>query len=585
MNKFFEELKRRNVIKATIAYLVVAWIVVQVATAVLPTFDAPAWVTQAIIIILAIGLPIWIIISWIYDITPEGIAKTTEAPEKQIFKQIANKRLNVFIIVSLSIAVVVMGLKMSNLFEPSTDSKYFIAVMAFENVSNDEEQEYFSDGISEEIINMLSQVPGLTVMARTSSFSFKGKNQDAKSIGEQLGVSHILEGSVRKSGNKLRITTQLINTADGSQMFSRQFDEELKDIFDIQDEISMEILDAVKIELLGNRKEAVLKNYTENAEAYHQFLKGRYHYRKYTPEDFKKAIKYYKAAIAIDSEYAIAYAEMANCLWDSYYFEWLPKERSLPFAIQAANKAVLLDDQSAESHIALGRIMMWYEWDFAIALKQLEKGLKINPNSVEGNMQLGAWHMLTGNYEKGNIILEKTENLDPFSLLHLTYMAAYQFLAGDYEKMIEYGNKLIALEPNFHGGHNYLGMGLLYQQKYKEAITELELAVNLTYEQDMLSLQYLGLAYGLNGEKPKALNILKKMIDLQINQDKINYYTSLVYAGIGDLDAFFEIEEQGLIDQNPNILFSKPFYRDYFPELKDDARMFRLIGLIDSKIK
>jgi len=247
MSKFLNELKRRNVIKSTIAYLVVAWVLLQVFTVLLPILSAPDWILKGLTLLLAIGLPIWIIVSWIYDLTPQGIEKTSDVSKNDLSRHATNKRLNAFIIASLSIAVVVMGLKMSNIFGPSTDGKYSIAVMPFVNVSNDIEQEYFSDGISEEIINMLSQVPGLKVMARTSSFSFKGKNQDAKSIGEQLEVSHILEGSVRRSGNKLRITAQLINIFDGSQMFSEQFDREVADVFDIQDEISEEILDAIMI--------------------------------------------------------------------------------------------------------------------------------------------------------------------------------------------------------------------------------------------------------------------------------------------------------------------------------------------------
>ena len=263
-----------------------AWVLLQVFTVLLPIVNAPDWILKGITLILAIGLPIWIIVSWVYDITPQGIEKTNDDSSNDLSRHATNKRLNAFIIASLSIAVVVMGLKISNVFEPSTDGKYSIAVMPFENVSNDVDQEFFSDGISEEIINMLAQVPNLKVMARTSSFSFKGKNQDVKLIGEQLNVSHILEGSVRKSGNKLRITAQLINVADGAHMYSEKFDRELEDIFDIQDEISLKILDAIKLRLLGKAKEAVLKNYTDNIEAYQLYLKGKYFYNQYTKEGF-----------------------------------------------------------------------------------------------------------------------------------------------------------------------------------------------------------------------------------------------------------------------------------------------------------
>ena len=584
MSNFFEELKRRNVIKSAIAYLVVAWIVIQVAQAVLPTFGAPAWAIQLIIIILAIGLPIWLIISWIYDITPEGIEKTSNDPVKPGSKEIVNKRLNVFLLVSLSMAVLVMGLKLSNVFD-SSEKQQSIAVLPFVNMSDDVEQEYFSDGISEEIINMLAKVPGLKVIARTSSFSFKGMNQDVKLIGEQLNVSHILEGSVRKSGNKLRITAQLINVTDGAHMYSEKFDRELEDVFDIQDEISLKILDAIKMKLFGEKKEAVLKNYTENIDAYQLFLKGRYHYNKLTPDDFTKAIEYYKAAIALDSEYAIAYAGLSYCYYDSYYFRWLPTNQSLPLALEAANKAIQLDDQSADGYFALGRIIMWSEWDATNAFKKLEKGIKINPNSVEGNKQLGAWNMFMGNYEEANSYLQKADELDPFSLLNLTYIGGYHIIDGDYEKMREYANRLLSMEPNYAYGHSHLAAVLLFQQQYDEAIAEYEIAMKLTGGQDIGMLSFLGFAYGRNGEKEKALNVLKKLDSFAISKNEIASLYSTVYAGIGEWDKVFEYLDLAIINQDPTILYYKSHTRDIFPEMMNDPRVKKRFELIDKKIK
>ncbi|MFZ1560222.1 MAG: adenylate/guanylate cyclase domain-containing protein, partial [Saprospiraceae bacterium] len=188
-----------------------------------------------------------------------------------------------------------------------------IAVLPFVNMSSDTEQEYFSDGISEEIINMLAQVSELKVIGRTSSFAFKGKNMDLKIIGEQLKVTHLLEGSVRKSGNKLRVTAQLISVSDGFHLYSEKFDRELEDIFDIQDEVSLAILNAVKIKLIGQEEKAVLKRYTDNIEAYQLYLKARYYYNKYTPDAFLQAIDYLNSAIEIEPDYAIAYSSLSYC--------------------------------------------------------------------------------------------------------------------------------------------------------------------------------------------------------------------------------------------------------------------------------
>jgi serine/threonine-protein kinase len=582
MSKFFEELKRRNVIKATIAYLVVAWIVIQVAIAVLPTFGAADWVIQAIIIVLAIGLPIWIIISWIYDITPEGIQKTPEEAEKQIYKQLINKRLNAFIIASLSIAVVVLTLQITGVFSSNSNNNYAIAVLPFVNMSGDAEQEYFSDGISEDIINMLAQVPNLKVMGRTSSFAFKGKNMDLKVIGEQLKVSHILEGSVRRSDNKLRITAQLVNMADGSQLFSEEFDRELQDVFDIQDEISEDILKSIKIKLLGEKKEIILKNYTENVEAYQLFLNGRYHYNKFTPNDFLKAIEYYEQAIKLDNTYAIAYAEMAYCYFDGAFFNWLPRQEGINKAVEYSEKSVQLDDNCSECHISKGRLNTWYHWDFPVAFDSLEKGLMINPNSIEGNKQMGVWYNFKGEFEEANKYFEKTIELDPFSLINLFYIAGYHLCDGDYNKMIDIGNKLITMEPNFFGGYVNIGNGQIGLGHYEDAIEQFEFASQLFL--DLITLTDLGIIYGRTGNKLKAEEVIERMKKLPdaMMYNPLNF--ALIYAEIGEIDLAIELFKKALEIRHGDVLYLKFYISNQNPELMNDSRFQELFELMAEQI-
>jgi serine/threonine-protein kinase len=581
MSKFFEELKRRNVIKSTIAYLVVAWIIIQVAIAVLPTFGAPEWVTQAIIIVLAIGLPIWIIISWIYDITPEGIAKTTEAPEKQIFKQIANKRLNAFLIASLSIAVVVMGLKISNVFEPNTDGKYSIAVMAFENVSNDVEQEYFSDGISEEIINMLSQVPGLKVMARASSFSYKGKNQDMKSIGEQLEVSYIIDGSVRKSGNKLRITAQLINTADGSQIFSEQFDEELKDVFDIQDKISAKILETIKIRLLGKNKEAVFKNYTDNVQAYQLYLKGKYFYNQNTKEGFLKAIDYFNQAIAIDANYAIAYAGISYCYQTLSFWNWMPSKQAMPLALEAGKKSFELDDQISESLINLARKYFHYEWNARDARIALQKAVAINPNNPEVYIQLAFCAVLSGNQDEAIAYADKAISLDPFSTMTLWMASFTPGLINENEMTLEITKQLIDLNPDFFGGHLTAGQAYMGLGEFEQALNQIKIAVSL--EKGPLTLSALGVLYGFMGDTIKAKEIIEEIINIEgVEALEYNGFLADVYLVIGDWDTAFMRYNKAIDNHEGNMIWKRTVFKDV-PGFMEDPRaiaMFKKMNII-----
>jgi serine/threonine-protein kinase len=575
MNKFFEELKRRNVIKSAIAYLVVAWVLLQVFTVLLPILEAPNWILKGLTLLLAIGLPIWIIVSWVYDITPEGIEKTTENSNNKLANQVTNKRLNVFIIVSLSIAVVVMGLKISNVFEPNTNGKYSIAVMPFVNVSNDVEQEYFSDGISEEIINMLGQVPGLKVIARTSSFSFKGKNQKTKSIGEQLGVSHILEGSVRRSGNKLRITAQLINIADDSQMFSEQFDRELEDVFDIQDEISANILESIKIKLLGDKKEAVFKNYTDDVEAYQLYLQGRYHVNKFTPAGFIKAIKYFDAAIALEPEYAIAYAGLTFCYTNLLDFNWLASEDSLPIAIEAAEKSLQLDDKIFESHLAVGRIQLHQEWNIKAAMTSFKKALAINPNSAETHIQLGMCLSLYGQCEEAMEHSRIAESLDPLSILNIFYLTVPILVCHNYETVLANGAKLIDLEPKFFSGHMWAGAGYFGLGQYDEAIEELKLSVQLN--PGTWTLGYLGFTYGFKGDTLKAREVIERIKATKGYERFANNSLALVYFSIGESETALTYMERALENREGQLLWTKNWIESHVPETLQNPRAIQII--------
>jgi len=308
-----------------------------------------------------------------------------------------------------------------------------IAVLPFANMSSDPEQEFFSDGISEEIINMLAQVQELKVAGRTSSFSFKGKNQDLRIIGEQLSVNLILEGSIRKSANKLRITAQLIKVSDGFHIWSEKFDRELEDIFDIQDEISLAILNAIKIKLFGAEKDAVLKRNTDNSEAFELYLQGRFYFNKWSgASGFNKAIEYFRAAIALEPDYALAYTGLASCYLNLWFFSHIPPEQSLPELTRAALLSLELDDELAESHLAIARMKMYCDWDLTGAEVSYLKGLEINPKIAELHEQYAYCLGLSGNYKDAIKFARSAIDLDPFSLMNNFHLGSILWMAGEH---------------------------------------------------------------------------------------------------------------------------------------------------------
>ncbi len=519
---------------------------------------------------------------------PEEIAKQMESSgevKKEVVKSKADKpkNLNPKIVIAsfVVLALIVLGyLFIPKLFKSSKPVEISIAVLPFENMSNDPEQEFFSDGVSDDIIIKLAQVPGLKVVGRTSSFTFKGKNQDLRTIGEQLGVNYILEGSIRKSGKTIRITAQLIKVADGYPLWSEKYDRQEENIFDLQDDISLAILNAIKMKLFGAAKEAVLKKYTDNPEAYQLYLQGRFYLNKYEGADnCNKAIDYFKAAIKIEPDYALAYAGMASSYLSLWIFNYLPPEKCLPQMKQAIQQCLQLDDEIAESHSTMGSIKMYNEWDFAAATIEFKRAIELNPNYAEAHFYYAVCLGLLGNYTEALKQGSIANSLDPFSSLINYNVTNIYWMAGDYEKEIEYGKRLVELEPNFWGGHNHIGRGLMYLKRYEEAVPELEMAVRQNCTS--LTLRYLALLYGLMGEKVKAREVLGKMENLRSTQWVGNYEMGQVYMALGEFDNAFQYFEKAIEKHEGFMLYFKYFIR-LFPEFEKDPRtkqMLEKIGL------
>jgi len=455
-----------------------------------------------------------------------------------------------------------------------------IAVLPFANMSSDPEQEFFSDGISEEIINMLAQVPGLKVAGRTSSFSFKGKNQDLRLIGEQLNVNHILEGSVRKSGNKLRITAQLIKVADGYHLYSEKFDRELEDIFEMQDEIALAILNAIKIKLVEVEKEEVLKRYTNNAEAYQLYLQGRFYYAKWAGSDrYKKTIEYYNKAIIKDPGYALAYTGLAGCYLNLWFFRFLSPEKSLPQMKTAILRSLELDNSIAESHVSMARMKFWYEWNFTGAEQEFIKALELNPKHAEAHEQYGIMLSILGKKNEALVQGEKAITLDPFSHMINWGLGWINFFVQDNIQSSEQGKRLIEFEPNFFGGHFMLGLSWFSMGNYEDALVELKIAAEKN--PGSFTLFHVGLIYGLMGKLEETKNILDELLSMGKNQPVGNFDLALVYASLGETDLAFEHLEKGT-EKHEGMMLALRHYSQLIPGLKSDPRLniyFKKIGL------
>ncbi len=362
ISQFWQELKRRRVIHVIVVYATASFVIIELVNNVYEPLHLPEWTPTMAIIILAIGFPIAIIFSWIFNITSKGIKVTGKVTDQASFKDREKK--------------------------PDTASHFenSIAVLPFKDMSPKKDQEYFCDGMTEEIINVLTHVEDLKVIARTSAFMYKDKHEDMRTIGNQLGVAHLLEGSIRKADNRLRITAQLIDVEDGTHLWSEKFDREINDVFAIQDEISLSIADHLKTKLLGSKKKAILKRHPEKSEVYNLYLLGRFYTNKRNTESLAKAIEYYEEAIRKDPGYALPYAGLS----ESYAlialgYGALPSKEAYPKSKKAALTALELDEELAEAHTSLAFVKQYFELDWPGVEKGFKRAIELNPGYAPGS--------------------------------------------------------------------------------------------------------------------------------------------------------------------------------------------------------
>ena len=399
LQNFFTELKRRNVYKVAVAYAVVGWLLVQVTTQVFPIFEIPNWALRLIVLAIIIGFPIALVIAWAFELTPEGLKRTEDVDpfdsrSGQVLAAAARRphhRAWIFVVIiagAMSLGLFFLGRmtapsKQSGANEVSSKS---IAVLPFVNMSSDRENEYFVDGLTEEILNRLAQISALRVPGRTSSFAFKGKNADLRQIGTELGVAHVLEGSVRKSGEHLRITAQLVRTADGFHLWSQNFDRKLNDVFAIQDEIARAIADALSAPL-GLAEPVNPQRQTKDMEVYDKFLQARGLLAQRSPDMLRRAIELLTAAVDRDPGFANGWAALAQArALAFYYLNDIPDP--LKAAEEAARKALAFDDSIATAHSALADVLR-DRHDWLAAESEYQRALKLSPGEAETHNQYG----------------------------------------------------------------------------------------------------------------------------------------------------------------------------------------------------
>jgi TolB-like protein/DNA-binding winged helix-turn-helix (wHTH) protein/Flp pilus assembly protein TadD len=424
-----------------------------------------------------------------------------------------------------------------------------VAVLPFENASGDPNAEYLSDGIAESLINSLSQLPNFKVMSRDSAFHYRGKETDARSVGQALGVRAVLKGRVVEQGSTLTISAELIDSRDNSHIWGQQYSRKPSDIFALQEQIANEMTAALSVRLTGEQQKRLGKTYTASPEAYENYLKGRYWWNKQTEEGFRKGIEYFERAIATDPAYALAHVGLADCYISLASSGLVSANEGYPKARDWAQQGLKLDDTLAEAHVSMAFVKTDYEWDWVESEKEALRGIELNPRDAEARAAHADLLWSTGRLDESIQETKRALELDPLSIDNNIALAFEFFLARRYDQAIEQGAKTLELDPKYISAYYVRGVAYAKKSMYKEAMAEFERAVSISPD-DLEALTGLGYGCAVTGRRKEAEKVLARLNELSKREFVSPVWMAKIYSGLGEKDKAFESLERAYKDRS-----------------------------------
>jgi TolB-like protein/Tfp pilus assembly protein PilF len=581
----FQELKRRNVFKVAIAYIVVSWLVAQVLQLVFESFGTPDWVMKTVLVLMAMGLLFALFFAWAFELTPEGIKRESEVDRSQSITPQTGKKLNytIFFVMALAIAYFAYDnfmLRQSPGIAPEiaatqtvaeqaaaqaqSQPDKSVAVLPFVDMSPEKDQEYFTDGLTENLLNALAKMRDLKVAGRTSSFAFKNRNEDLRSIGEQLGVAHLLEGSVQKSGERVRITAQLINTGDGYHLWSETYDRTLEDIFAVQDEIADEVAGAMQVALLGKDAAAAPSPSSKNAaDAYNDYLKGLYEYKQGTMGSNEQAVSYFRRALEKDPNLALAWAGLAMSL--DYITGFADGDFTAGFeeARASALRALEIDPDLPEGHLALAGIQQAHDWDWEAAEASFNRALSLRPGDTDIRRELALLKSIRGDRDAAFSEYKLVAEQDPLDLRAQMALANAYMVRGQYDEAARIFDAVREKDPSRPALYWRRGRLELLRGDYQSALDEFS-----RESFDFLKLTGQAVSYYHLQQQNEAVAALQTLISSM--GESSSYQIAQVYAQWGDADNAMSWIERGYNIRDPGIQFIS--LDSFFDPIRDDPR-------------
>ncbi|MGB5257500.1 MAG: hypothetical protein WBN44_09635 [Woeseiaceae bacterium] len=557
---FFQELKRRNVFRVAVAYIIVGWLVLQVGDTLVPALHLPQWFNSGIALLLILGFPIAVLFAWAFELTPEGVKLERNVDRSASITDRTGQKLNLSIIVLLSLAVGYFAVDkfvlapQRSLAESagsaaSAPSETSIAVLPFVNMSDDASNEFFADGITEELLNLLAKIPELDVTSRSSAFQFKGKDIDIPTVAAKLNVAHVLEGSVRKAGIKVRITAQLIQADSDKHVWSETYDRDLNDIFAIQDEIAREVVDVLQLTLLG----AAPTSQAIDTEAYSLYLEGLHYLDRDRADDWPKAEQLFSKALQIVPDYSPALLGKARALREQANFGSINLREGTEEARSLAIRAAEMDPSSAEAWAMLGWLKYVYDWDWPGARELGEKALQLESNNILALRLMTYIEQSAGRLDSAERYGLRALQHDPLGQVTIGDVAAMYWFKGDFENSMRLTRRGMELNPNVSGYREWLSQLYTLLGRHDEAMRELQ-AVKVEARENALHAAYAAaLLYHDVGRQDEAAAAVQYIID--------NYGAPLSYqiaqrlAYQGRVDEAFEWLDIGFEDRDGGMTY------------------------------
>ena len=553
IDNFFAELKRRNVYKVAVAYAIVGWLLVQIATQVFPFLEIPNWVVRLVIMLVAAGFPVALVIAWAFELTPEGIKRTEDVDLRAGSR--SKKRAWIYVAVigaAFSVGLFFVGRYTARNTASAARTELSaksIAVLPFDNLSRDPDNAFFAEGVQDEILTQLAKVADLKVIARSSTQRFKSAPENLPDIANQLGALNILEGSVQKVNDQVRVNVQLINALTNAHLWAEIYDRKLTDIFAVESDIAKTIADTLQAKLTGSEKQMIAAQPTSDTAAYELYHKGRSLWEKRSGDNIPKAISFYEQAVARDPNYALAYAGLADAYILLPYYTATTQRDASGKAKEAALKALRLDPNLAEAHAAVGKVLNFAEIDLTGSIREFERAIELKPNYATAHHWLGAGPLVDlGRFDDAIAHGKRAIELDPLSPIMNADLGLTLYFARHYDDAVVQLRKPLVLDPTFAYALYNLGMVLQSKGDLAGAIAQYEKAKQFSDDPHISALS--GAAKALAGDKNAALQTLTDLDKISQHREVLAYSRALLHLSLNNKDEALRWLEQSFADRD-----------------------------------